>query len=209
MLEKSLGASNVSEDKYEDVGDEYNLAVVPLSFNHRLVQFIGVDTYIEAGGSITKSPEQSVCDNPVLVRTLAMKKLQEKALHLQSQGWGWVKCEIDFPYQLANQYSRISARTFPSTEVYDTEIDKLENEIFQLEQSADLAGGDSAMVTQRFEALASRQNQLFAERQEYIVLNAEWDPLEKAGSGCILAVSQLEGALEIQAGFVEKAASLA
>jgi len=64
----------------------------------RLVRFVGIDAYKDAGGAVRedlfateKSGEAFILSDPGLVETIAAAKLQEKAEGMLGQGWAWAE----------------------------------------------------------------------------------------------------------------------
>lgn len=70
-----------------------------LSMHHRLAQFVGLETYEAAGGTVIRSLFEDtppVLADAALVQTLASEKLEAVAVELRSEGWAWVKADADF-----------------------------------------------------------------------------------------------------------------
>ncbi len=67
--------------------------------SHKLARFVGVETYVAAGGGILRDlfePEHEgyLTDHSLLVR-LAEEKLAAAAAAVEAEGWGWVKPEVE------------------------------------------------------------------------------------------------------------------
>src|SRR5690606_19732160 len=65
-------------------------------------QFIGVDAYVEAGGTVLNDLFQ--CDDGgwledvALVDRLVAEKLDREAEMIRAEGWKWIEVAPDFPY---------------------------------------------------------------------------------------------------------------
>jgi ParB family transcriptional regulator, chromosome partitioning protein len=75
----------------------------------RLAAFVGIDAYEAAGGTVLRdlfdTDQPAILADGDLVERLAMRRLEEEAAHVQSEGWSWVKIELKPDYMTA--YGRI------------------------------------------------------------------------------------------------------
>jgi len=66
------------------------------------VQFVGIDAYVEAGGSVMRdlfeSDDGGWLQDVGLVDMLVTEKLNEEAEAVRSEGWKWIEVGLDFPY---------------------------------------------------------------------------------------------------------------
>jgi ParB family chromosome partitioning protein len=78
-----------------------------VSANHRLVRFVGVEAYEEAGGVVLRDlfeDEPPVLADAMLVERLAIDKLEAAAKLVRAEGWVWVKVALQNDYE---PYDRI------------------------------------------------------------------------------------------------------
>ncbi len=79
------------------------------------VQFVGVEAYEAAGGTVTRdlfaeNDEAGVyIDDPQLLKTLATSKLNEVAAELKKEGWKWVDVLLEYDYTALAGYGRFHA----------------------------------------------------------------------------------------------------
>lgn len=90
-----------------------------ISSSDRRVRFIGLETYIAAGGNVMRdlfsSNEEGWLQDPALVEQLVTEKLERQANALRAEGWKWVEAAIDLPYGCENGKRRISGQTVALT----------------------------------------------------------------------------------------------
>lgn len=167
--------------------------------SHKLVAFIGLEAYREAGGVVREDlfGDEVFIEDRTLAEQLAMKKLEDAAAELKAEGWKWAEVGMDqaasgggwrwvspierkLPAKLAAELKRLQAR-----------LEKLEAE--------DEGTPEAAEEWDRIEA---RIDVIEAERFDY---RAE----DKARSGCRVTIDRT-GDLDIEKGLVrpedEKAA---
>ena len=80
-----------------------------LPMSDRLVKFVGVETYVEAGGTITRDLFDEDCEGFLSDRNLVMQlisaRLEQEVETVRAEGWKWVKTEIVRDHKLS--YGRI------------------------------------------------------------------------------------------------------
>jgi ParB family chromosome partitioning protein len=68
-----------------------------LPMTDRLAKFVGVETYLEAGGTVTRDLFDEECEGFLSDRALVMQlvsaKLEQEVETLKAEGWKWVKAE--------------------------------------------------------------------------------------------------------------------
>ncbi|MHA6298754.1 ParB/RepB/Spo0J family partition protein [Devosia sp. CAU 1758] len=88
-----------------------------LPATHRMARYIGLDAYEDAGGVVLRDlfdgEQPPVLADAALVEQLAMRKLEEEAAHIQSEGWKWVTI------QLRPEYGTSFGRVYPVSEAED------------------------------------------------------------------------------------------
>ena len=70
--------------------------------NDRRARFVGLDAYLDAGGSVMRDlftdDNGGWLSNPDLLNRLVAEKLAHEAEPFRAKGWKWVETAIDFPY---------------------------------------------------------------------------------------------------------------
>jgi len=83
-------------------------------------QFVGVDTYIEAGGVVLRdlfeSDDGGWLQDAALLDRLVLEKLQLCAEPIAGEGWKWVQMAVDYPYGHTHGLRRIHGETVPLTD---------------------------------------------------------------------------------------------
>lgn len=84
---------------------------------HRMAVYVGLDAYEDAGGVVLRDlfdgDQPAILADAALVEQLAMRKLEEEAAHIQSEGWKWVTI------QLRPEYGTAFGRFYPVSEAED------------------------------------------------------------------------------------------
>jgi len=97
----------VSRDTFRSThGIRRQLTQGAVSARDRRVQFIGIEAYEEAGGTILRdlfsNDDGGWLEDAGLVDLLATEKLRDAAQELAGEGWKWIEIGIDFPYGHTN-----------------------------------------------------------------------------------------------------------
>ena len=82
-----------------------------LPMNDRLAKFVGVESYIEAGGTVTRDLFDDECEgflDRTLVMQLASAKLEQEVETIKAEGWKWAKAEIVRDHSI--HYERLSGK---------------------------------------------------------------------------------------------------
>lgn len=100
-------------------------------------QFIGIDAYVEAGGTVMRdlfeSDDGGWLENIGLVDMLVTEKLNEEAEVIRAEGWKWIEVGLDFPYGHTYGLRRLSGEQEPLSDEQQTARDALQAELDQLE----------------------------------------------------------------------------
>lgn len=68
----------------------------------RRARFIGIDTYVEAGGCVLRdlfeADNGGWLQDAALLDRLVVEKLQAEADQIRAEGWKWIAVAVDFPY---------------------------------------------------------------------------------------------------------------
>ncbi|MBB2201584.1 ParB/RepB/Spo0J family partition protein [Gluconacetobacter tumulisoli] len=77
----------------------------------RRVRFIGLGTYLAAGGHIMRdlfeADDGGWLQDPTLLDRLLIEKLQEAAEQIRAEGWKWVETALSFPWGHTRQFAEI------------------------------------------------------------------------------------------------------
>ncbi len=162
------------------------------------VQFIGVEAYIEAGGTVLhdlfQGDDGGWLQDVALVERLTAEKLEREAEAIRAEGWKWTQVAVDLPYDHAFGLRRVRGEQPPLSD----------------EQAA----GRQALVDQ-LEALEARYAQVeelpedidqrFAELETAIAAIDDrpvaFDPEEVARAGVFVSLDP-SGGLRVERGFV-------
>ncbi len=161
-------------------------------------QFIGIDAYVSAGGTVMRDLFQGDdggwLQDVTLVDRLVAEKLKTESEAIAAEGWKWIEVAPDFPYghtfglrQLRGDPVAITAEEDAARDALQAEFDRLSEEYDSVEELPEV-------VDERFSeletALAAFENRPIA-----------FDPAEVARAGAFISIDQ-GGALRIERGYV-------
>jgi ParB family chromosome partitioning protein len=167
------------------------LTETTLPATHKLVVFVGLDAYRDAGGPIREDlfSEVVYVEDRALAERLAMEKLEEAATALRAEGWKWAEVGLD-----RAAFNGAFGRVHPATNALSAEdaadIERLENRLYDLERE-DEADTDTHAEWSRIEA---RLEAIEDKRQLY-------RPEDMARAGCSVMIDGA-GELWIDKGLV-------
>jgi ParB family chromosome partitioning protein len=166
--------------------------------NDRRVRFIGLDTYVEAGGYVMRdlfsSDQDGWLQDPALVEQLVNAKLTTTSEEIGAEGWKWVEAAIDLPYGCERGKRRITGTTVPLTDDEQSKLDALVEEYDGLgEQYQD--GGDLP------DEVDARLTEIDAGIAVLTQRPVSYDPEEQARAGVFVSLSH-DGRLRIDRGYV-------
>lgn len=102
------------------------------------VQFVGLDAYAEAGGTILRDLFQGDdggwLQDAGLIDMLVSEKLREAVEPVRAEGWKWIDAAPDFPYGHTYGLRRLRGDTVPLTDEEQAARDALQAELDGLEQ---------------------------------------------------------------------------
>ena len=106
-------------------------------------QFVGVDAYEAAGGTVTRdlfaqNDEAGIyIDNPQLLKELAIEKLNKVAAELQKEGWKWADVLLEYDYTALAGYGRFHAPEPEPTPEEAAKLEELEEKMGTLHEAYD------------------------------------------------------------------------
>ena len=213
MSLEQLMAFTVSDDHerqllvFEMMGQNYNCS--PAFIRQKLtensvraadkrVRFVGVDSYVGAGGSIVRdlfeADQGGWLTDPALIDRLATEKLETEAERIGGEGWKWVEFAIEIPWGISRGLRAIFGEEVPMNEAEEKRLAELEAEGEEL--SAEWSDADEVPdeVHARLEAIDAEIGAI-AERPQ------NFDPAEVAIAGAFVSLEH-DGTLRVERGFV-------
>jgi len=162
------------------------------------VLFVGVETYVAAGGCVLRDlfeeDRGGWLQDAALLDRLALDKLGEEADRIRAEGWKWVETAIDLPYGFQHGMRMIEPIHTPPSETDLAELIRLQAEAEALEAEWENADEIPDDVDARITALDEQIGELAGGTWHY-------DPAEMAIAGVFVAIGR-QGAFEIAAGWV-------
>ena len=116
-------------------------------------QFIGIDAYEAAGGTILRDLFQSDdggwLQDPALVDRLVAEKLEQEAEAIRAEGWKWTELATDFPYGHTYGLRSLNGEPIPLSDEETAAHEALRAEYEQLETTYEEADELPEEVDQR------------------------------------------------------------
>jgi ParB family transcriptional regulator, chromosome partitioning protein len=163
--------------------------------HHKLVRFVGLSEYEQAGGSVRRDlfaeGEHGVfaCDS-ALLQQMASRKLQALASTMSNHGWKWVEVLPDYDYRfvarmrcLQPETSSLSEEALVEVEVLRSEKSTLEDELEELDLDEDDENARANEIYDRLDAIAARLEAIENTRTEI------YSPEVKQRSGVVVSIS--------------------
>ena len=170
------------------------------------VQFVGIEAYEAAGGTVTRdlfaqSDEAGVfIDCPQLLKKLAIEKLNEAAADMQQQaGWKWVEPMVEYDYNALSAFGRFAAPEPEPTAEEAAQLEAIEEKMGTLNEAYDdnEDDGGAEFDEDEYDRL-ERQHEAITDAIEQ---RTDFTPEQKAASGVMLYVSR-DGGLRAEAGLI-------
>lgn len=162
----------------------------------RRAVFVGIDPYVEAGGTIIRDlfseDGGGFFEDVGLLDMLAIEKLREIAGSVQAEGWKWAEAHIDYPH------AHGMGRFYPEPVALSDE-DEARLEVLSAEHDT-LAEGYSSYdempedLAEKLQAMSDEIDTISAKRSTY-------DPKVIANGGVFVILNH-DGAARIERGFV-------
>ena len=175
-------------------------AFARLAATHRLVRFVGIETYEAAGGVVT--PDLFADDEAGalwledggLVHRLATRKLDDDADGLRRE-WRWAEAHLELSWRLHTDYDRLAPEPGTPTPAEAAEAARLES---RLEELYELDPDDGS--PEHLDELVALERQ-FDDLAETIEARAPWPEKLRARAGCLVTVSD-DGGFEFIPGLI-------
>jgi ParB family chromosome partitioning protein len=164
----------------------------------RRAQFIGLDAYEQAGGTVMRDLFERdeggwLRDVPLLDR-LVTEKLKAEAEAIAAEGWKWIAVAVNFPYGQTDDLRELDGVPASLTDEERATIDALKTESDKLEADYQDADELPDEVDQRLGEIEAALSALEARSMIY-------DPADIARAGVFVSIDD-EGALLVDRGYV-------
>ena len=161
-------------------------------------QFIGIDAYIDAGGTIMRDLFQGDdggwLQDVVLVDRLVADKLEREAEKVRVEGWNWTEVAPDFAYGHAFGLRQLRGERLPLTADEQATHDALKSEHDRLSEEYDSVEGLPDEVDQR---LAELETAL----ESFEARPLAFEPAEISRAGAFVSIAP-DGSLRVERGYV-------
>ena len=162
------------------------------------VRFIGIESYITAGGTVMRDLFQGDdggwLQDVALVERMVADRLKTEAEEIAAEGWKWIEVAPDFPYGHTFGLRQLRGEAMAMTAEEEAARDALQAEYENLSAQYDSAEELPEAVDERFgeleTALATFENRPVA-----------FDPAEIARAGAFVSIAQ-DGTLRVERGYV-------
>jgi ParB family chromosome partitioning protein len=161
-------------------------------------QFIGIDAYVEAGGTVLRDLFQGddggwLQDVP-LVDLMVAEKLKEEAATIEAEGWRWIEVAPDFAYGHSFGLRQLRGGPVPlmpeeeaACDALQAEFDRLSDEYQDADELPDEVDERLGELETALEAFESRP--------------LAFDPVELARAGAFVSIAH-DGRLRVERGFI-------
>lgn len=171
-----------------------------LKASDRLVRFVGLEAYENAGGALTRDlfdPDTVFIAEPTLITQLADQRMEAIQAELTAQGWGWVDAACTHSGMSSHGGQRIHPTRRAMTRAERKSLAALDTEIAALDTKLDNSEEDDDTAWQTHEELDTQ-------RQALVEKTQEWDEGLIAHAGVIVRLDY-EGSPTFTYGIVAKA----
>jgi ParB family chromosome partitioning protein len=161
-------------------------------------QFVGLEAYVEAGGTILRDlfepDDGGWLQEPVLLEKLVAEKLEREAEAIRDEGWKWVEVAPEFPYGHTYGLRRLSGTEVPISDEEQAAHDALQAEFDQLEEKYAEAEEMPEEIDKR---LGEIETALAAFEERSVV----YEPADITLAGAFVSIDSA-GVLRVERGYV-------
>lgn len=161
-------------------------------------QFVGLDAYVEAGGTILndlfQNDEGGWLQDVALLERLVTERLEREAEAIHAEGWRWVEVAIDFPYGHTLGLRQVFGEQPELTDEQQAARDALQAELEQLEE----AHADLDELPEHVDQRLAELETALAEIDDRPEL---YENADRAIAGVFVSLDS-SGSLRVQRGFV-------
>jgi ParB family chromosome partitioning protein len=162
------------------------------------VRFVGLDTYVEAGGYVLRDlfedDDGGWLQDVGLLETLVADKLGAEAERVGMEGWKWVSAAVDLPYRYDDGMRPIEGAQPELT-------DEQEARLAALREEADALEAEWAEARDVPDEVHARVNAIDEEIAGIVQRPLAYDPEEMARAGVFVMIDHL-GNLDVDRGYV-------
>ncbi|MEW5424108.1 ParB/RepB/Spo0J family partition protein [Amorphus sp. 3PC139-8] len=162
------------------------------------VQFIGIDAYVEAGGTVLRDLFQSDdggwLQEVALVEDMVTDRLKREAESIVAEGWKWIDVAPDFPYGHTFGLRQLRGEGIPLTAEEEASRDALKAEYDQLEEKY-------AEANELPDDVDERLGEIETALEAFEVRPVRFDPEEIVRAGAFVSIAP-DGSLRVERGFV-------
>ncbi|WP_375160796.1 ParB/RepB/Spo0J family partition protein [Bradyrhizobium sp. RDT46] len=162
------------------------------------VRFVGLDAYVAAGGAVLRDlfedDDGGWLADPALLHRLVSDKLRTVAEEIASEGWKWVKVDLDLPYGYDQGLRQITGTSVDLTEEDRAGREMLRAEYDRLEAEYD---GTDELPDEIDQRLGEIEEALDAFEKRPVV----YDPADIARAGVFVSVDR-NGDVVVDRGYV-------
>jgi len=162
------------------------------------VRFIGIDSYVAAGGAVLRDLFQGDdggwLQDAALIDQMVAGKLNEEAGQIAAEGWKWIEVAPDFPYGHTFRLRQLRGEPAPLTVEEEAARGVLQAEYNRLSEEYDSADDLPDTVDKRF-------GELKTALEAFETRPLSFDPGEIARAGAFISITQ-HGTLRVQRGYV-------
>ncbi len=164
----------------------------------RRARFIGIDSYVAAGGHIMRDlfeeDDGGWLTDPALLDRLVAEKLQAEGETIGTEGWKWVATAVDLPWGVTDGMREIDGVSLSRTQEEDARLAELETEAEAIEQQWSEEPHVPDEVHERIAAIDAEIGALVDRPRTF-------DPEEMARAGVFVSIES-DGSLCIERGYV-------
>jgi ParB family transcriptional regulator, chromosome partitioning protein len=161
-------------------------------------QFIGVDAYVEAGGTVLndlfQGDDGGWLQDVGLVEMMVAEKLNEASVTIGAEGWKWVEAAPDFAYGHTYGLRQIRGETVPFTPEEEATLAALQQEVDDIETASAEA---EELTEEQDQRMGELETAIEALNDRPVVFDA--DEVVRAGAFVSIAA---DGSLRIERGYV-------
>jgi len=174
-----------------------------ISVKEPLVRFVGVETYMAAGGGVRKDlfadGEEDVgyATDATLLQELAQKKLEKRAAQLRKEGFGWVEIRPALDYSELHRFGRVGTTLREPTAKEAEQLAEIEQAREKIQAERDATEDDERLSD------LEEQECALQEKEDAINEGREIpDPAAQAVAGAIVAIGH-DGKCRIERGLLK------
>ncbi|QEH36586.1 Chromosome-partitioning protein Spo0J [Aquisphaera giovannonii] len=174
----------------------------------KLVKFVGMNTYLDAGGTKRTDlfGEEVYLENPELLNALVSEKLKLAEKELQAEGWGWVQVDQEHDWRVTSGCSRLEAEPVDAPEELMAELKRLEEEQLAVGEQIDATEDEEEL--DRLNKRNDELDGLLDDLANQIAAYAKFDPEQMKLAGCYAYISH-SGTFTVERGLVKREAKKA